>query len=209
MKNIIHCDLKLENIMFSDDQNVENIRIIDFGNSCEGPHHMSSQLIGTLDFLAPESFTVNNSGRYTYSFKSDVFQLGVILYIFLLGKHPFSDRLVQSDRHQVVYRIDKRGVEHEREQMLACSTRDILAAMLQSNPMDRPSVTELLTHEFITNYNDLSGDDLRTAKYCQLFKCMDYHKLLKERVQHAQAISKEAQEHLQKLNLLQKVSLLS
>jgi hypothetical protein len=205
-KNIIHCDLKLENVMFSDDQNIENIRIIDFGNSCKGPCHMTSQLIGTLGFLAPESITLNTVGQYTYSFKSDVFQLGVILYIFLLGKHPFTDRLLQCGSYRGgVYRVDNRDEEVEREQMLAHSTREILSAMLQENPLDRPSVTDLLQYKFITNYNDLSSDDLRTAKYCQLFKSMDYHKLLKERILHAQTISKEAKVQLQKLNLLEKV----
>jgi len=191
--------------MLFEDQNIENIRIIDFGNSLRGPQHGTSQLIGTLDFLAPESFTMDTEGKYTYSFKSDVFQLGVILYIFLLGKHPFSDSLVHAYGYRGVYRIDRRGEEHEREEMLAHSARDILSSMLQSNPLDRPSVQELLQYEFITNYNDLSSDDLRTAKYCQLFKSMDYHKLLKERMQHAQAISKEAHINLQKLNLLEKV----
>lgn len=205
-KNIIHCDLKLENVMFSDDHNIENIRIIDFGNSCKGPCHMTSQLIGTLGFLAPESITLNTVGQYTYSFKSDVFQLGVILYIFLLGKHPFTDRLLQCGSYRGgVYRVDNRDEEVEREQVLAHSTREILSAMLQENPLDRPSVTDLLQYKFITNYNDLSSDDLRTAKYCQLFKSMDYHKLLKERILHAQTISKEAKAQLQKLNLLEKV----
>ena len=84
-QNIAHRDLKPENILI-DIKNRGTIKVIDFGTS----HHFDSsnnvmhQLYGTPYYIAPEVLT----GSYTEA--CDVWSIGVIVYIMLCGRPPFT-----------------------------------------------------------------------------------------------------------------------
>ena len=81
--NIAHRDLKLENILLSD--NTENIKLIDFGLSkClpENTHTMTTRL-GTPYYVSPE--VLNGS----YDKRCDLWSIGVITYFLLTGQPPF------------------------------------------------------------------------------------------------------------------------
>ena len=84
-QNIAHRDLKPENILI-DIKNRGTIKVIDFGTS----HHYDSsnnvmhQLYGTPYYIAPEVLT----GSYTEA--CDVWSIGVIVFIMLCGRPPFT-----------------------------------------------------------------------------------------------------------------------
>ena len=84
-QNIAHRDLKPENVLI-DIKNRGIIKLIDFGTS----HHYDSkdnimhQLYGTPYYIAPEVL----SGNYTE--KCDIWSIGVIVYIMLCGRPPFT-----------------------------------------------------------------------------------------------------------------------
>lgn len=83
--NIIHRDLKSQNIMFDENG---NIRIMDFGLSKSPLVSTMTTLgtvIGTLGFVAPEQVTNLNVDQ-----RVDIFSLGVILYQMLTNKLPFN-----------------------------------------------------------------------------------------------------------------------
>lgn len=83
-QNIVHRDLKLENMLL-ESQTTKNIKIADFGTACEMlPGRKLSQMIGTINYIAPEIFKKN------YTEKCDMWSCGVIMYILLTGKLPFS-----------------------------------------------------------------------------------------------------------------------
>lgn len=83
-KNIMHRDLKLENIMFKNklDQEIcENIKIIDFGlalslTNKKNPEN-SFLKCGTPGYISPEIFASKNS---IYNEKCDIFSIGVIFH---------------------------------------------------------------------------------------------------------------------------------
>lgn len=83
-QNIIHCDLKLDNILID---NENNIKIIDFDLSkiCED-EYISNGIFGTMQYIAPESYDL-----CIYSKKSDVWGLGIILYTLITKKFPYHD----------------------------------------------------------------------------------------------------------------------
>ena len=85
-KRIVHRDLKLANICFTDEPNME-VRLVDFGSSyqldsfdqrrysrCGAPLYMSPEMVGM---------------EYGVSFEHDIWSFGVCLYIMLVGKPPF------------------------------------------------------------------------------------------------------------------------
>lgn len=82
-KNIVHRDIKPANILLQGD----TPRLADFGISrAAGASEISSVVVGTESFMAPESF----EGARTV--KTDIWSVGVVLYKLLTGKMPFPQR---------------------------------------------------------------------------------------------------------------------
>ncbi len=90
-KEIIHMDIKPENIMIDSHGTV---KIIDFGSvSIGGLNEVRSpidktHLTGTLNYSAPECITGQGG-----TVQSDIFSLAVITYELISGKYPFGENI--------------------------------------------------------------------------------------------------------------------
>ena len=82
-KDIVHRDLKLDNILVD---NSDQVKLIDFGfaTKCESKEKLSF-FCGTPHYMDPD--LVQKKAYYGHA--SDVWALGVILFIILSGKMPF------------------------------------------------------------------------------------------------------------------------
>jgi serine/threonine protein kinase len=89
-QNIIHRDIKPENI-FLDNYNKPYIG--DFGNAVitRNGSIKDSYYYGTPNYSAPESVRMNDSNKYTWSEKSDIWSFGQLLYTLLCGDHLNGD----------------------------------------------------------------------------------------------------------------------
>ncbi len=74
---LVHCDLKPNNIMRTDDGTV---KLIDFGQSCR-VGTIKQRIQGTPDFIAPEQMA-----RQPVTVQTDVYNLGATIYVVLTGK---------------------------------------------------------------------------------------------------------------------------
>jgi dual specificity tyrosine-phosphorylation-regulated kinase 2/3/4 len=89
--NIIHGDIKPNNIVFKD-SSLETIILIDFGNSCFSNNidYRTSHKIQTIYYRAPE-IIINNlcNTKIEYNYKIDVWSLGCIIYELFYKKRLF------------------------------------------------------------------------------------------------------------------------
>ena len=148
--NIIHRDIKLENIMINDIENIlingkiEQfywIKIIDFGIAkFTSSNKKEKGMTGTLYYMAPEVIKQN------YNYKCDIWSVGIILYILLTGKYPF-DSLVKS---RIKTKIEDGEFDEENIKYKNSSKelKDLLKHLLNTNPTFRYNAKEALKHDF-------------------------------------------------------------
>lgn len=100
-QEMVHQDLKPENIMI-DKQGT--VKIVDFGSTkIAGIQEInkpidSNQLLGTLDYAAPEYFQ-----GYIGTHRSDIYSIAVIAYEMLTGKLPYNEALSLNNLKRVSY----------------------------------------------------------------------------------------------------------
>lgn len=139
----IHRDLKLENIMYLNSSDHSPVRIIDLGMSTklnEDDVFIDTQyLVGTPGFYAPESLT-----RQEYSVKTDIWQLGCILYMLLSGLPPFHRDRVSQITQRGYYKMEGKGWTD-----VSDSAKDLVQRVLRRDAALRLSVEEILAHPWL------------------------------------------------------------
>ena len=85
---IIHNDIKMENIMIYNNR----IKIIDFESAClcecSELDRRNKNLLGTINYISPESYDIG-----IYSKKSDLWSFGIIMYILITNKLPYTHKI--------------------------------------------------------------------------------------------------------------------
>nr|XP_039257913.1 serine/threonine-protein kinase/endoribonuclease ire-1-like [Styela clava] len=139
---VIHRDLKPDNILFSTDENY--LKIIDFGlskqmTSGRSVTNLSTLRVGTDGWRAPETYNSNVISKAT-----DVYSLALIIhFIETDGHHPFGD-----DPDEWNANIKKnRGLDLSKLEADSEIYR-LLRWMLSSKPQDRPTVDEVQKHKY-------------------------------------------------------------
>lgn len=151
-KDIVHRDLKLENLMMVNETDHE-IKLIDFGLAFKCTCLESSKC-GSPGYVAPE-IMLNES----YDSKVDVFSAGVILYLLLVGKHPFegrNEKKIMENNILVNYKMSKK---------LSQGAQEVLRFMLTQDPEMRLSARELLQHSWISGEKDSPSFLLTSALF--------------------------------------------
>jgi len=157
-QNVLHRDLSDNNILI---QPNGTVKIIDFGcATLFDPDHIpecspyteypeidpddinKNNIIGTLDFIAPE-FLVDNC----YSEKSDIWSFGVLLFFMVTGHYPFSDDEID-DVYETMYNILENNVIFYEEDEIYDPLYDIFYSCCNPDINARISVEELKNHEF-------------------------------------------------------------
>ncbi|RHZ46423.1 hypothetical protein Glove_621g1 [Diversispora epigaea] len=88
IKGYIHCDLHSGNLMITEaHDNLKFIRLGDLGFCRPVDEVISSGRYGVLPYIAPE---IMNKNPYTRA--SDIYSVGIIMWVISTGKIPYSDR---------------------------------------------------------------------------------------------------------------------
>ena len=153
--NYIHRDLKPSNCLLHKEGGALLCLISDFGEvQPENVDRKSTGATGTISYCAPEVLKQDVvTGRYgNFTYKSDMFSLGMILYFMCFGRLPYRSANTAheelEDIDELRYEISQwAGFQDERRERpdLPAKLYQLLKKLLSINPAERPSANEVLT----------------------------------------------------------------
>ena len=145
---IIHRDIKPENILFGEQDDINTLKLIDLG-VCQTLSYgeLANDPIGTNGYIPPEIYMHNN-----YSFKIDIWSLGIILYLLITGGIlPFEDEnmdetivgkkviFLHQEYPENYFGKKSKGLIH------------LLDKMLEKNDKKRININELIKDKWFEN----------------------------------------------------------
>ena len=145
---VIHRDLKLENVLLTDDSNKINIRLSDFGLSkIISPNEKCKDPYGTIIYAAPEIL----EGK-SYDKSVDIWSLGIITFFLLCGYLPFNDK----NSKEIVRQIVKEPVVFKQKiwKNKSNEAKDFVDKLLQKDPEKRINISQVLDHSWFKLYSE-------------------------------------------------------
>ncbi|KAF9894060.1 hypothetical protein FE257_009033 [Aspergillus nanangensis] len=149
-RNIVHRDIKPDNILMT--SLTEGCRIVlsDFGCAIHvnpGAGRMST-LVGTFDYTAPEVLRLTRKG---YTKAIDLWSMGCVAVVLLTGDTPFMDSL-QPNSTEVNRQKDVERLEIDMEwNEVGRRARDFIRNLLSFDEECRMDVKQALSHSWFTN----------------------------------------------------------
>ncbi|XP_072585842.1 serine/threonine-protein kinase SIK3 isoform X6 [Vulpes vulpes] len=156
-RNIVHRDLKAENLLL--DANL-NIKIADFGfSNLFTPGQPLKTWCGSPPYAAPELF----EGKEYDGPKVDIWSLGVVLYVLVCGALPFDGSTLQNLRARVLsgkFRIPF---------FMSTECEHLIRHMLVLDPNKRLSMEQICKHKWM-KLGDTDPNFDRLITECQQLK---------------------------------------
>ena len=143
---IIHRDLKLANIFITENM---QIKLGDFGlaTQLEFDGERKRTLCGTPNYIAPEIL----DGKKGHSIEVDIWSIGIILYILLIGKPPFETNSAK----ETYKRIRLKNYSFPQGEKISEPAKELIQNILVLEPHKRPSLEEILKSDFMTMGNSI------------------------------------------------------
>ncbi|CAD8101871.1 unnamed protein product [Paramecium sonneborni] len=142
-KHQLHRDIKPENILINSSG---QIKVTDFGISkqLENTIAIARTFVGTLMYMSPERTEGKN-----YSYASDIWSLGLIIYEMATGKHPYSVQNKQMTYIQMIQNILKSESPKLDNYPYSLEMKDFVNICLNKDQNKRLDASTLLQHNWI------------------------------------------------------------
>jgi len=142
--HVCHRDLKPENFLFMTKDPIEKnlLKIIDFGLSCKFEvNQILTTKAGTPYYVAPQVL----AGKYDQL--SDLWSIGVIMYVLLCGYPPFFGETDAEVLSKV--RLGNFSFNAADWKNISEDAKDLIRWLLKMNPRDRYTAQQALNHVWI------------------------------------------------------------
>lgn len=147
--NVVHLDLKPQNILLTSDRPLGDIKIVDFGLSrIVNNNEELREIMGTPEYVAPEILSYEPISTAT-----DMWSIGVLAYVMLTGTSPF----LGDDKQHTFLNISQLNISFT-EDFEGVSERavDFMKALLVREPEGRATAEDCLQHPWLAE-GDLPG----------------------------------------------------
>jgi serine/threonine protein kinase len=167
---VVHADLKPENLMLSSEQASDSIvKLVDFGcTQIPGGDNQSTAF--TPAYAPPETFFKKEASE-PFEPPMDMWALGVILYIMLVGLHPFvlTGKLTDEELEE---RIKSGTPPPIRDSPITAhlseSAKELLSRLIEPDPSKRMTAQEMLAHPWVNGTtaptDAITGSDERLKR---------------------------------------------
>ncbi|KAA8518953.1 hypothetical protein F0562_016273 [Nyssa sinensis] len=142
--NLIHRDLKPQNLLLSTSDDNSVLKIADFGFARSlQPRGLAETLCGSPLYMAPEIMQLQK-----YDAKADLWSVGAILFQLVTGKTPFTG----NNQIQLLQNIIKSTELHfpPDKKDLSSDCIDLCQKLLRRNPVERLTFEEFFNHPFLS-----------------------------------------------------------
>ena len=147
-KQICHRDIKPENIMLSKENDLNGIKIIDFGLSAQNFDTLiNNDYCGTYIYMAPEQIE-----KKLYFISVDIWSIGILMFMLLNnGKHPF---YIKGDtKTDFIKKVENCKINFYNK--VSPMAKHLIFKLLEPNPSWRYNASQAIKHPWITrNKND-------------------------------------------------------
>lgn len=153
-RNIIHRDLKLENVLVnkvetSQGKYTYTYKLSDFGCACQFFNNKSLQMCGTPEYIAPEIVHYQN-----YDFGVDTWALGVIAYELACGRSPFSNKENKNALERIRSYSEFKSISEPLQRSSSCDEGfiELMRRIFEKDVNKRISVEDILNSNWIIKY---------------------------------------------------------
>ena len=138
-QGLCHADIKPENLLLTERGPQGQVKLVDFGLTTELRSPRKSKP-GTWAFWPPEAFGDGSVGKPT-----DMWAIGVVLFILLSGYHPFDPTGDATDEELQKQILDGAADWNDPVwENVSTEAKGLVAALLRTDPAKRLSIEQLL-----------------------------------------------------------------
>ncbi|XP_042510532.1 serine/threonine-protein kinase ATG1c-like isoform X2 [Macadamia integrifolia] len=142
--NLIHRDLKPQNLLLSTNDNHSVLKIADFGFARSlQPRGLAETLCGSPLYMAPEIMQFQK-----YDAKADLWSVGAILFQLVTGKTPFTGNNQMQLLQNILKSNELRFPQDNTD--LSSDCLDLCRKLLRRNPVERLTFEEFFNHPFLS-----------------------------------------------------------